>query len=148
MLNRKMVFRVTKSQSIINSKISAEEKKERSGWGRVELGQLGTSWSSNSSGDENCSWCEDVCLRCAIFFRRLARKWEMKVLTWRVEYKKISEERYQWKPLRKLHGKESKYNRSISVSSRFLVLWFRRRLEEWIFFQDREVEREDARHEL
>ena len=26
-----------------NSKISAEEKKERSGWGRVELGQLGTS---------------------------------------------------------------------------------------------------------
>ena len=50
-----------------NSKISAEEKKERSGWGRVELGQLGTSWSSNSSGDENCLCCEDVCLRCAIF---------------------------------------------------------------------------------
>ena len=29
--------------NIVNSKISAEEKKERSGWGRVELGQLGTS---------------------------------------------------------------------------------------------------------
>ena len=31
------------SLSSQNSKISAEEKKERSGWGRVELGQLGTS---------------------------------------------------------------------------------------------------------
>ena len=28
---------------LYNSKISAKEKKERSGWGRVELGQLGTS---------------------------------------------------------------------------------------------------------
>ena len=85
-----------------NSKISAEEKKERREWGRVELGQLGTSWSSNSSGDENCLWCEDVCLRCAIFSEDYRENERWKLLTWRVENKKISEERYQWKFLRKL----------------------------------------------
>ena len=33
---------------------------EEGGRGRVDWGQLGPSWSSNSSGDENCLWCEDI----------------------------------------------------------------------------------------
>ena len=109
------------------SKISAEEKKERSGWGRVELGQLGTSWSSNSSGDENCLWCEDVCLRCAIFFRRLSRKWEMKVTNMKSRKQEDIRGAVPVKVSEKATGKELKYSRSIFVSSRFLALWIRRR---------------------
>ena len=77
---------------------------EEGGRGRVDWGQLGPSWSSNSSGDENCLWCEDMDWRCAIFSEVGSKNefWESCQsinLNWRTEKKDIRKQ-FEWKFLR------------------------------------------------